>query len=103
MLQHGGPALDLTQAVAVPHELRANPELGLHTERRLEQQGRLGGDAFFATEDAADLCDRDAHPLGERRLGEPTRLDELLAENLTGPLGRLRRRNANGEDQARRR
>src|SRR5215207_1777137 len=100
VLEHGGAALDLAQAVAVPHELRPNPELGLDAERRLEQQCRLGGDPFLPTEDAADLRHRDPHALRERGLRETPGLDELFPQDLAWTLGRLRRRNANGENHA---
>ena len=99
MLEHSRPALDFAQPITIPDELRANPELGFDSQRGFELQRRLGGDAFFATEDVSDLGDRHAHSRCERGLRQSTALDELLAQYLTWTLGWLRRRNADGEDQ----
>src|SRR5688572_6962361 len=100
VFENGRPALDLTEAVAIPHELRPDPELRLDAQRRLEQQRRLGRDALLAAQDPAHLRHGNAHPLRERGLREATGLDEFLAQDLTGALGRLGRRDANGEDHA---
>src|SRR4051794_765620 len=100
VLEHRGPSFDLTQAVAVPHELRADPELRLDAKRRLELERRLGRDAFFPAQNAADLPYGHSHPLRESGLCQPASLDELLPQDLTWTLGRLRRRDANGKNHA---
>lgn len=100
VLEHGRASLDFAQTIAVPDELGANPEFRLDAKRRLEQQRRLGGDPFLATQDAPHLGDRHAHALRQGSLAQATGFDELLSEDLARSFGRLRRGNADGENQA---
>lgn len=99
MLEHGRAAFDFAQAIAVPDELRANPELGLDTKRGFELQRGLCRYAFFAAQNVSNLRNRNAHSRRKRSLCQSAALDELLAQNLTGALGGLRRRNTDGENQ----
>src|SRR5690349_23313192 len=100
VLQHCRATLHFAQPVAVPDELRPDPELRLDAKRRFQLQRGFGSDALFAAEDSAHFGDRDAHALRQGRLREAPRLDELLAEDLPRTLWRLRRGNANGKNQA---
>ena len=100
VLEHRRPPLDLAQSIAVPHELRPNPELGFDAKCGFEQQRGLGGDALLAAQYSTDLRNRNAHALGECGLAQATTLDEFFAENLPRTLRRLRRRDADGKNQA---
>ena len=100
MLEHGCSPLHFAQSVAIPDELRADPELRLDAQSSLEQKRRLGRDALLTAENASDFADGYVHALSERSLRQATGLDELFAKDLAGTLRRLGRWNADREDQA---
>lgn len=100
VLEHGRAALDLAQTIAVPHELRSDPEFRLDAERRFKLKRGFGRNALLSAENTAHFRNGHAHALCESGLREPARLDELLTQNLPWTLGWLRRGNANGKNQA---
>src|SRR3972149_2796583 len=80
-LPRGSRALDV---IEIPGELEVEPELRLHTQQSFEPQSGVRGDPPFALDKLIHTRVRHAHPLGQLRLRQTERHQELLEQHFSG-------------------
>src|SRR5439155_1100789 len=84
----------MLRLIEVPHELKVEPKLGLHTKQALEPQGGIRRHAALTVHELVDTRIRDSQLLGQRRLAQVKGLEKLLEQHLARMRRRPMRRNA---------